>query len=347
MLNDYLDLPYAHGNPLANGILKAVPEDFIVEEIPLVEPCGEGEHQFLYIEKKDYTTEQVAKDLAEICQVSVRDVSYAGLKDKHALTRQWFSVHCPGRYFSDIGNKKGDNWSILSHARHSKKLKTGALKGNKFTLVLRSIDNPSVVEEKLINIQRVGVPNYFTAQRFGHCGHNLLQAKRMLLEGKKVKNRFLAGLYLSAIRSYLFNHQVAARIRQNTWRQVLQGDVLQLAGTRSLFTATEDLELLQNRLEKRDVIPTAILWGRGSQLALGEVLSMQTSLLEEYTDFLNAIEQRKVERAYRAIILHAADLHWHWLDQHTLQMNFSLPAGSYATAIVRELIMEMPYERFS
>lgn len=345
MFDDYLDLPYAYGIPSASGMLKSTAEDFVVEEISSFEPVGEGEHLFLHIEKTQYTTEQVAKDLARICDVSIKNISYAGLKDKHARTRQWFSVHCPGKYFPDIEQEKGDQWWIIASTRHLKKLKKGTLTGNAFTLVVRAIDDASSVDTRLQKIKHQGVPNYFTSQRFGSCGQNLVQAKRMLLEHKKVKNRFLAGMYLSAMRSYLFNRQLAARIEQNTWQRVLSGEVLQLSGSRSMFVANQDdLAALQDRLEQQDISPAAILWGSGRQLAQEEALAVQHQTLEPYADYLQAIEQRKVDRAYRAMIVHPIGLQWQWLDAHTLRLTFALPAGSYATAILRELVTEPDFE---
>lgn len=341
MLDDYLDLSYAHDSPKSLGFLKAYPEDFIVYEIPLVYPCGEGEHQFIHIEKKNYTTEQVAQDLAALCNVTIRAVSYAGMKDKHAVTRQWFSVHAPGKYFPELGQASGEHWSIIEHGRHLKKLKTGALEGNQFILTLRELTNTHLLEDRLNLIKTRGVPNYFTQQRFGHCGHNLLQAQRMLLEKKKVKNRFLSGLYLSAIRSYLFNRQVSMRVANRTWETILEGDVLQLSGTKSLFTAKlPELHDLQLRYDNHDLSPTAILWGKGLQMAESHGLSIQTEALEPYIPYLTALEQRKVERAYRSIASFPTDLEWQWLDGETLQLNFSLRAGSYATAVIRELIID-------
>ena len=339
MLNDYLDLSYTYGEPKSYGVLKSCADDFIVDEIPLVEACGEGEHQFIHIEKKNCTTEQVAKDLAVLFGVTTREVSYAGLKDRLAITRQWFSVHMPGKYFSDIEKMCGDNWRVISHGRHLKKLKTGALKGNQFTIILRELSNTNLLEDRLRLIREGGVPNYFTSQRFGHCGHNLLQAQRMLLEKKKVKNRFLSGLYLSAIRSYLFNKQLSFRVENNTWKTIINGDVLQLSGTKSLFTAKlPELGDLQNRYERMDICPTAILWGRGPQMAQDEALGLQTSVLAPYMDLLNALEHKKVERAYRMIVNLPNNLQWDWIDDNTLQLIFSLQPGSYATAVTRELI---------
>ncbi|MCC5791100.1 MAG: tRNA pseudouridine(13) synthase TruD [Legionellaceae bacterium] len=338
MFLDYLELPFAHGRPESTGILKLTPEDFIVEEIPLFLPCGEGEHLFLWIEKRHETTEQVVKSLVDMSGLPPRAISYAGLKDKQALTRQWFSLHAPGQDFPDSPTWAGENWRVLSHGRHQKKLKTGNLRGNHFELNLHEVSNPQEVEQKLQQVQAHGVPNYFTAQRFGHQGENLRQATRMLLEGKKVKNRFLSGIYLSAIRSYLFNKIVSERLNKGQWNHVIPGDVLQLSGSKSHFIAEDSFSELERRLRERDINPCAILWGKGKQMAQHDALRLQSDSLEPFMDYLNALERMKVERAYRATVLWPEHLRWSWPEKNRLHLAFSLPAGSYATALVRELI---------
>ena len=151
-------------------------------------------------------------------------------------------MHCPGENLDNPELLEGEGWRVLEAKRHIKKLKTGSLAANNFNLILREITQRSEVEKRLIQIQSSGVPNYFGSQRFGHGGQNLSKAEAVLLEGVKVKNRFLKGIYYSAARSFLFNQILDARVRADNWSKALSGDLMLLAGTNSFFQSKNQIQ---------------------------------------------------------------------------------------------------------
>ncbi|KTC67754.1 hydrogenase [Legionella birminghamensis] len=333
------DLAYALGKPASRGILKQCPEDFIVNEILGFELTGEGEHLFLFIEKRNINTEDVAKEIARALKLSPRAVSYAGLKDKQALTRQWFSVHLPGKQHSNIELGQGGQWKILREQRHNKKLKTGALAGNQFQLILRDIVKEDNLDERLSAIAAHGVPNYFGAQRFGNNGQNLYKAEQLLFEGMKVKNPFLKGMYYSAARAYLFNRILDFRISRQNWNKGVPGDVMQLAGTHSVFHCETPDETIQKRINAFDISPSGVLWGTGTNRVTDLALNLQEQALTELHNWCRALEEHKLEIAYRAFVLEPKEMQWKWLSENELFVEFALTSGSYATSVIRELML--------
>lgn len=337
MLN-FEELPFAFGEPTLFGVIKATPEDFKVNELLGFDLSGEGEHLFLRVEKKGLNTEDLAKALARILGKSENLISYAGLKDRQALTTQWFCVHCPGEKITMPDTLEGTGWRVLESKRHNKKLKTGALAANEFILTLRELSEKLLIENRLRQIQSTGVPNYFGAQRFGYDGQNLVRAQALLLEGKKVKNRFLKGIYYSAARAFLFNQILAARVSSRNWNQALAGDVIQLAGTNSIFFIEIPDENIQERLTQFDISAAAPLWGKGQEKVSLDALEVQEKALSPYKTWCEALEKQGLERSYRPFRLAVEQLNWQWVDDATLVLNFRLQPGSYATSVVRELI---------
>lgn len=341
---DFEQLPYAYGKPLATGSLKTSPEDFKVNELLGFELSGEGEHLYLKIEKKGLNTEEVVKNLAKTLGKSEKTISYAGLKDRQALTTQWFSIHCPGEVIAGTETLAGHGWRVIESKRHLKKLKKGVLAANQFSLILRDISDKMTVEKRLEQIKARGVPNYFGLQRFGHEGQNLSKAKSLLLENVKVKNRFLKGIYYSAARAFLFNQILARRVQKANWNQALNGDVMQLSGSNSMFTVEKPDLIISQRLSEFDISPAAPLWGKGAEKAVSDALTIQEEVLNDFQDWCRALEQQGLERAYRPLILSVADLNWYW-DEQNLSLEFSLVAGSYATSVVRELINSNAHDK--
>ncbi|MBA2652748.1 MAG: tRNA pseudouridine(13) synthase TruD [Tatlockia sp.] len=337
MLN-YEELNFAYGKPNSTGLIKVFPEDFKVDEILGFELTGEGEHLFLCVEKRGLNSEAVIKALASALGKSEKTISYAGLKDRQAITTQWFGVHCPGENLINAELLQGEGWRVIEAKRHLKKLKIGALVANEFTLVLRQLTQKLEIDKRLLQIQADGVPNYFGMQRFGHDGQNLVKAEAMLLGGTKVKNRFLRGLYYSSARSFLFNQILTERVKEANWCQGLAGDVMQLAGKNSFFSISIADEIIQERLAKFDISPAAPLWGKGEERASLDALTVQEKVLSNYKVWCEALEHHGLERAYRPLRLHPEQLNWEWPDEQTLKLNFKLEAGSYATSVVRELI---------
>jgi tRNA pseudouridine13 synthase len=225
-------LAFASGRPTVSACIRQAPEDFQVNEIPLLEPDGSGEHVWLLVRKRLENTAQVASMLAKFSGVPPRDVSYAGMKDRQALTEQWFSVQLPGKDDPDWMALNSETITVISFARHSRKLRRGALKGNAFRLVLRELEGePAVLDERLARISKEGVPNYFGEQRFGRDGSNLHAALQLFKNPRRRMTRTKRGLALSSARSFLFNQVLSQRITAGNWNQAIAGDALHRAAT--------------------------------------------------------------------------------------------------------------------
>ncbi len=337
MIFDVNELAYAYGKPLSTGVFKASADDFVVDEVLGFALSGEGEHQFLRIEKRGLNTEELVVRVARAVGKPVKQISYAGLKDRQALTTQWLSVHCPGENIPGVHALHGEGWRVVDSGRHLKKLKTGGLSGNRFQLVLRDVHDSETVEMRLQRIKAGGVPNYFGPQRFGHQGQNMVKAVDMLLHGRRVKDRFLRGIYYSAARSFLFNRILSARVAHETWDKALSGDVMQLAGTHSIFSVERPDEALHARVARQDASPASLLWGIGESRVRAEALIIQQQGLDGLEALCDALEQHGLERAYRAHVLFANQLAWRW-QASNLMVSFELTAGSYATSVLRQLI---------
>ncbi|MCQ8118895.1 tRNA pseudouridine(13) synthase TruD [Methylomonas rosea] len=332
--------PYAYGGPSGTGDIKMEPEDFVVEEVLSFQPEGSGEHIFLYIEKIGENTEYVARLLARHAGVRQRDVSYAGMKDRHGRTQQWFSVWLPGKEDPDWSGIETENLTILQTMRHARKLKRGVLAGNKFTLLIRNwTGNQEEAEKQLQLIKIQGFPNYFGSQRFGHHGQNINRALAMFA-GAKVK-REQRSLYLSAARSYLFNLILAQRVEQASWHRALSGDVFKLEGSNSCFSGDSDDASLSARVEQGDIHPTGIMWGRGGKIATAEAGALENAVIAANASLADGLLAFDLEADRRALRALPQDLDWQWLDNQ-LKLSFNLPAGSYATALLREIIGDAP-----
>lgn len=333
------DWPRALDAPEASARVRACAEDFRVDELRDGGPDGEGEHLLLHIRKRNRNTEEVARALARHAGVPARDVGFCGLKDRVAVTSQWFSVWLPGRPDPDWSPILGDDLELLGQARSRRKLQRGGLRGNRFTLLLRDVEGGRMaLEERLAVVAEQGVPNYFGEQRFGSGGGNLAAAAAMFA-GRRVKGRHRRGLYLSAARSFLFNEVLAARVADGSWRRALPGEVLLLAGSRSFFVAEDLDDGIQARLASGDVMPSGPLWGRGELPTKGEARAVEAAALAAHAALREGLEEAGLRQERRALRLPVAELQWQWLGGgRDLRLCFSLPAGSYATALLRELV---------
>ncbi|KEY58172.1 tRNA pseudouridine(13) synthase TruD [Serratia sp. DD3] len=338
---DMANLTWQHGQPRATGLLKANSEDFVVVEDLGFTPDGEGEHLLVNIRKNGCNTQFVADYLAKFAGIHARSVSYAGLKDRHAVTEQWFCLHLPGKASPDFSQFMLEGCQVLQTARHLRKLRIGTLKGNDFTLVLRHISDRQEVEQRLQAIAVHGVPNYFGLQRFGHGGNNLVMARRWANDEIRVKERNKRSFYLSASRSALFNLVTSQRLANQQQRKVLAGDALQLAGRGSWFVAKEEeLPTLQQRLDAGELMVTAPLPGDGEPGTANEVLAFEQHCLAQQPELLTLLRRERVEPARRALLLYPQKLQWNWWDDATVELRFWLPAGSFATSVVREMIQQ-------
>jgi len=333
-------LPCALGAPTVTGILRTLPEDFFVDEILPFEPEGEGEHVLLHIEKRNTNTDWLAGQLARFAGVPRRDVSYAGLKDRHAVTRQWFSVGLPGKSGPDWNALALDGVTVLQHVRHRRKLRRGALLENRFRIRVRELQgDPGELAARLTQISRQGVPNYFGAQRFGREGRNVEQARAMF-QGRRVRERNQRSLYLSAARSFLFNQLLARRVIAGNWDRPVPGDVMLLEGSHSYFVLDEVDEEIRRRCREFDVHPGGVLWGRGETASRQQAAEFETALPGAHPDLCHGLEQAGLKRGYRPLRLMARDVEWQLdADQNLLELAFRLPAGAYATTVLRELLV--------
>ncbi|MEI6896996.1 MAG: tRNA pseudouridine(13) synthase TruD [Psychromonas sp.] len=331
-----LDFSFLYGKPKSTGRYKQHCEDFIVTEDLGFELTGEGEHVCLWIQKIGENTQYLARQLAKFAQIPARNVSYAGLKDRQGDTWQWFSLHIPGKITPDFSDFESPGVTIHKVIRHHKKIKTGALAGNFFSITLRDISDKQAVESALINVKK-GVPNYFGEQRFGFDGHNVSAALAMFA-GRKIKDRFKRGMYLSAARSYLFNKVVSARISDNLYLQPLLGDCVQFVGNRSFFPLPDIDALSLQRLQSREICLTAPLWGAGELSSESDGKHYEIKALQDHQDLQIGLAKNGLKQARRPLLLIAQDLSSTWLDEHTVCLNFYLPSGCYATSLLRELI---------
>jgi tRNA pseudouridine13 synthase len=334
-----VSLAYAHGQPPVQGDIRSIPEDFQVREIPLLDPDGAGEHAWIKVRKRNATTITVAEQLARHAGVHPRHVSYAGLKDRNAVTEQWFSVHLPGRDDPDWRALECDDLAILQYARHARKLQRGALRGNEFRVVVRNISgHRDACAARLEIISAAGVPNYFGEQRFGRNGSNLRTAERLFANPRLRLSRNQRSLALSSARSLLFNRVLSGRIDMHCWDTPVAGDALQLEGSHSFFIAeTLDDELLQ-RARELDVHPTGPLCGRGNVPVTGKCSAIEQSVLADFQDITRGLDAAGVRNDRRSLRLPVGSLAWQWLTDTALELHFSLPAGSYATSVLRELV---------
>ncbi len=308
----------------------------MVEEQLGFTPSGEGQHLWLWIEKREHNTQDVALQLARHAGIKPNAVGFSGLKDRRAITRQWFSLDLAGKPEPDWTQLEDTCLSILQITRHSKKLRRGVHKANRFQITLRDLQgNLDSLDERLESIQQTGVPNYFAEQRFGRDESNLEQA-RLMFAGQRVNNRHKRSIYLSAARSFLFNQILSQRVTDGTWNQGIDGDVMQLAGSHSIFVPEQIDDTIVQRVIEMDIHPTGPLWGRGELKSRAEVRVVEQKLVNNYPDYCSGLEQAGMKQERRSLRLPVKQLEW--LLEDTLVMKFELETGAYATSVIRECI---------
>lgn len=330
-------VPRAYGDVTGQGFIRTTPEDFQVSEIPLVTPDGEGEHCWVRVRKRNSNTAWVAKQLAEFAGVAPKAVSYAGMKDRNAVTEQWFSVQLPGREAPDWSSLDNQSFEVLQAGRHSRKLKTGALRGNRFRIRVRGVDaDPEQVAQRLQQLIQ-GFPNSFGPQRFGHQGDNLVQAERLLARPKARVSRNKRSIWLSAVRSALFNRVLSARIEAGNWNRPLAGDAFQLQGKSAVFSSDQVDTDIDARCSSGDIHPTGPLCGQGDTLLSGEAAALEQSVLSPYRDWIEGLDAFRMKHARRALRVIPEALSWSQEAEDQWLLSFSLPAGSYATSLLYEV----------
>ena len=334
-----LNLPHAHGPSAASGRLRAVPEDFQVREEIDFTLDGAGEHVWLWVRKRGANTDWVARRLAQRAGVAPSAVSYAGLKDRHAVTEQWFSVHLPGRAEPDWTADPDLDFTVLNAVRHSRKLRRGAARGNAFRIVARELDgDPAALTERFQHLVEAGVPNYFGEQRFGREGGNRERAEALLSGRERARDRHQRGLYLSAARAGLFNAVLARRVEMGTWNVALPGEALMLAGSHSHFAVEDVDETLRQRVAAFDLHPTGPLWGAGELRSRGPVRELEEEVAATFPSFRDGLVAAGLTQERRALRLTVRDAILEFPEPGVAVVTFTLPAGAYATVVLREWI---------
>jgi len=296
---------------LFTGRIRTSPTDFVVTEMLNFDFSNDGEHDWLWVEKIGANTVWVAEQLARHASIAPRDVGYAGLKDRHAVTRQWFSARRPGADGTDWASFEADGVSILDTKLHRRKLKRGAHRGNAFRIAVRSNQIASLgneIAERLAAIGAEGVPNYFGEQRFGRDGGNMELGHAVIAGRRMSRNKRSIGI--SALRSLEFNNELSARVEDGTWNRILEGDTANLDGSNSVFSVSDLTQELEERCSRMDIHPC------GS---------------------LPALEEIGVKAAFRSLRMRVRKLHWE-LDTGVLWLEFNLDKGGFATAVLREFV---------
>lgn len=331
--------PLAHGPPPAGGRIRTVPEDFRVEEILGFAPDGAAGHALLTVEKRGANTGWVAAQLARAAGVAPRDVGFAGHKDRQAVTVQAFSVPVRvGQSLDPWLAHAGEGYRVLDAQPHGRKLRPGSHRANRFVLRVRELAGErSAIEARLERIAALGVPNYFGPQRFGRDGSNLQRARDWAAGAAAPRDRAQRGFALSAARSHLFNCVLAARVERGDWNRLLPGEAVMLDGRRSFFAAPEIDATLEARLAAMDVHPSGPLPGRGASPATGEALAVEAGALVADAALLALLEAQGLEHERRSLRLPVRELRWQF-DAEGLQLEFVLPRGTFATALLHELL---------
>lgn len=313
---------------VARATLKSRPQDFRVQEVldtaPLLDDSGE--HLCVCLEKTGDNTEYVARQLARLAGCRQVDVGYCGLKDRHAVTCQWFSIQRPGRQAEDpeLLARLAQRWPVLQSGRATRKLRRGEHSGNRFAIVLRDIDGrQSAVEAALLRLAQEGAPNYFGPQRFGHGGSNLeraaaldpasLRARRRSRKPQRGRDRARSeqAMYFSAARSWLFNEVLAARVKAGNWNRILDGE-----------PCPE---------------PSGPLWGDGGTCAGGEQEHLERSVVARYPVLERLFADTRMTAERRPLAARPREMDWHWLAADVLELRFFLPPGQYATTVLSDI----------
>jgi len=333
-------LVYPAGSSAFSGSIKRLPEDFKVAEQLGFEPCGQGEHLFLYVQKRGLTTPQLIERIARQLDVRPRLMGYSGLKDKHAVTQQWISVQLPGCREIPV-LEQSDDFQILQANWHDKKLRVGSHRSNRFDIVVRDVEaDQAVLAQQQQRIASYGFANYFGQQRFGSAQDNVDQALRILNNRHKSKrlSRNRKSLYLSALRSELFNAILSQRIGQGIWQQPLEGDVFMLAGSQSVFSEALD-DVLQQRYRQFDIHSAISLFGEGESRLSGTALAIEQQVLAAHDDIVQTLLANRIKRAFRANRAIAHDLKFDFKpEESTIQLQVELDKGVYLTTLLSHFL---------
>jgi tRNA pseudouridine13 synthase len=329
----------AHGAPPIRGRIRVSPEDFEVDEVLGFEPDGHGTHVLLRVEKSGANTAWVASQLARAGQIPAAEVGFSGFKDRRALTRQAFTV--PVAASDDLSawrSHAGEGYRVLDAQRHTRKLRRGSHRSNRFRIVVREVSG--AVDELPARIEAIGalgVPNYFGAQRFGRASGNLVRARSWAAGGEAPRERQSRSFALSAARSELFNRVVAERVRLGCWNRLLPGEAIVLDGRRSFFTADAIDAALEARCAEFDVHPSGPLHGRGEIAPCGAARDLERSVLATEPALVSLLEREGLQNERRPTRLRVSSLVWRRAAD-VLELEFELGRGGFATTLLGELV---------
>ena len=329
------------GQAKVEGGIRKEASHFQVEEVLGFEPSGEGEHCFLLIQKTGENTEAVARKLARFAGLPARAVSYSGLKDRNAVTTQWFGVHLPKRDKLNWAELNNPNLKVLKQTWHLKKLRRGVHQTNRFKITVTDLSgNLDDLNTRLEQLKCTGVPNYFGEQRFGFGGQNLVKAEDFLCHGGPAPKRHLRGIYLSSARSLLFNSILSERVECNNWHSALAGDLMILEGTESFFLYDANDDTVPERLAALNVHPTGPMWGKGGVHPGHDVLAIEGRVLDTFQAVCDALEKKDLTMQRRSLRLVVNDLSWHFDNEseQSVTLCFALRRGGFATSVLSELI---------
>jgi len=332
--------PRAFGEALAHATFRQSAADFIVDESLIFTPDGSGEHVYLHVRKTNTNTQWLADELARYTKIKRRDISYAGLKDRHAVTSQWFSLLLHKDKEPDWNEFRLEGVEILEATRHRTKLRPGMAKRNHFVITLYHVQcSEQALQQRLEQVELLGVPNYYGEQRFGHDASNLEQAK-LLFEGKiNIKSRNKKGLYLSSARSYLFNKVLAERVRRGIWATPITGDCMMLDGTNSYFSIDDPDEEILSRVTEFDIHPSGPLWGKGELPAQHAARQLENEILQDEDVFKSGLCGVNMTMDRRSLRMKPRSLAYELLSPTTIRLSFDLTAGQYATTFLHELFI--------
>ncbi len=334
------NLPYV--TPITStisGEVRRTPEDFQVDEIPSYTPCGHGEHLFVHFRKTGLNTPEAVRRLARALGTKPGGSSWAGLKDRNAVTSQWASFQ--GGDPARAATVELEGIAVLDAKMHTHKLRTGQLRGNRFRIRIRDVSENAgeTARELLEQLDRMGVPNYYGAQRFGRDGHNLIQARRWIVDGLPAPaDLFFRKLYFSAMQAAMFNDWLAHRLRIGPIDSPVQGDLMRKEDTGGIFLC-DDLAAADTRIKRWEISPTGPVFGARMRSPEHRAREMEEATLKAWSISFDTLRRfrRFGSGSRRALRFRALECTL-VPESSTLTVSFRLPKGAYATMVLRELM---------
>jgi tRNA pseudouridine13 synthase len=328
----WADLRPLTTTPRTGGVLRSVPADFQVDEVPLYLPSGEGEHLYLHLRKTGHTTAHVLRELATQLGLRPQDVAAAGLKDRHAVTTQWLSL--PAKAERRLSGFTLDGVEILATSRHVNRLGMGHLKGNRFTVRVReAAGTATLAQATLQQLEQLGIPNYFGPQRFGLGGLNAEEGLRVLRGESRLRDPAVRRFLVSSVQSLIFNRFLALRLERELFAGLLVGDMAKKHDTGGVFEV-QDAQAESPRAARGEVSATGTLFGRKVKPLTADAGALEQEALGAWNLTPAAFSSRKGDR--RIVRIFASDVS---LAPHDdgYTVSFTLPRGSFATSLLREL----------